>query len=310
MLDLRKMRFQIGLCLVVCCLGNGTFGQSVLTYSDSLNSRKLATVIGVETVGTVGTLLALNGLWYTQYPKVPFHTFNDNPDWLQVDKLGHALTSYYIGYAGIEALKWSGVDDTKATWLGGGLGFIYLSGLEIMDGYSSGWGFSGGDMIANAAGTALVIGQGLIWNEQRIRLKYSAHHTEFAPHRPELLGSNGLERLLKDYNGQTYWLSVNIKAFLFKEKKFPAWLNLALGYGAEEMISGSVNPELYCMDDCWCNNLKRYRQWYLSFDVDLSRIKIKSKLLKTVLGTFGFIKIPAPAIELSKNGINLKPFYF
>jgi hypothetical protein len=310
MSGLRNLWFHIGLCIVVCCIGSGIFSQSVLTYSDSLNSRKLATVIGVETVGTAGTLLALNSLWYAQYSKVAFHTFNDNPEWLQVDKLGHALTSYYIGYAGIEALKWSGVNDRKAIWLGGGLGFVYLTGLEIMDGFSSGWGFSGGDMIANAAGMTLVIGQGLEWNEQRIRLKYSAHHTEFASYRPTLLGSNGLERLLKDYNGQTYGLSVNIKSFLFKEKKFPTWLNLAFGYSADEMISGSVNPEFHCMNDCWCNSLKRYRQWYLSFDVDLSRIKIKSKLLKTVLGTFGFIKIPAPALELSKNGINLKPFYF
>ncbi len=310
MLVLKKLQLLLLLSPILWTVNYHSYGQSILHYSDSLNSRKLAAVIGIETIGTVGSLLALNELWYNQYQQTPFHFFNDNSEWLQMDKIGHSMTSYYIGYAGIEALKWSGLGDKQATWFGGGLGLVYLSGLELMDGFSEGWGFSMGDMLANAAGTVLVIGQGVAWNEQRIKLKFSAHYTAFADYRPSLLGTSGAERLLKDYNGQTYWLSLNIKSFLFKNTKFPGWLNLALGYGAEEMISGKDDPEMYCMNESWCNDLNRYRQWYLSVDVDLSKLKIKNRWVRMVFGTFGFIKLPAPALELSKNGLQLKPFYF
>lgn len=284
--------------------------QSVLTDSDSLNTRRLAIVIGAESIGTIGSLVALNSVWYEQYPKVSFHNFNDNGEWLQVDKVGHVVTSYCIGHAGIEALRWAGVEERKAIWVGGGLGCVYLTGLEILDGYSSGWGFSTGDMLANAVGMGVLVSQELAWKDQRMKLKFSTHHTNYAPFRPNLLGSNGFERLLKDYNGQTYWLSINLKSFVFKETEFPPWLNVAFGYSATEMISGSVDSFESCVDDCWCSSLKRYRQWYLSLDIDLSKIKAKHPLLKTLFGTIGFIKIPSPALEYSKKGLKLKAFYF
>jgi hypothetical protein len=39
---------------------------------------------------------------------------------------------------------------------GSGLGFV-LTAVEVMDGYSSDWGASTGDIIANASGTALCV---------------------------------------------------------------------------------------------------------------------------------------------------------
>ncbi|MEJ6491389.1 MAG: hypothetical protein QNL60_02870 [Flavobacteriales bacterium] len=59
-------------------------------------------------------------------------------------------------------------------------------------------------MGANALGSGLFLGHHLLWKEQRIVLKFSSHPTEFAKYRPEVLGSSYPERLLKDYNGQTY----------------------------------------------------------------------------------------------------------
>jgi len=284
--------------------------QSFFEVPDSLNKKRLKGVVITETVGTLGSMYGLNKMWYSQYPRSSFHLFNDNAEWLQMDKAGHSITAYYIGYAGIQALKWTGVDRKKAIWFGGGLGFIYQSGFEMLDAFSVGWGFSIGDMIANGSGTALVISQELMWDEQRVKLKFSAHQTNFADFRPNVLGSSFSERLLKDYNGQTYWLSFNIKSFAFKETKFPSWLSVAVGYSASEMISGTPDSDLYCNGDSWCIGLDRYRQWYVSLDADLTKIKTKSNLLKTIFGTFGFIKIPAPAIEFSRKGTKLKGFYF
>jgi hypothetical protein len=54
----------------------------------------------------------------------------------------------------------------------------------------------------------------------------------------------------------------------------------------------------------------RYSQWYFSLDVDLHRIKTKSKILIGVLTTLGWIKFPFPALEFNKNGVAFHPIYF
>lgn len=301
------------LCQLFIYLLFGTLnlnGQSFFTPSDTLNKKRLIGVISTEAVASLGSLIVLNSVWYKQYPKSSFQLFDDHREWLQMDKVGHAMTSYYIGYAGIEALNWAGVDSKKSALYGGSLGLLYLTGLEVMDGFSANWGFSTGDMLANVAGTGLVVGQELMWEEQRIQLKVSTHLTPYATFRPNVLGSSTPERWLKDYNGQTYWLSANVSSFLPEESKFPKWLNVAVGYGAEEMISGEDNPHQYCNGDAWCLGLNRYRQWYLSLDADLTKLPIKNKFFKTVLGTFGFIKLPFPALEFNSRGVMFHPFYF
>ena len=174
--------------------------------------------------------------------------------------------------------------------------FAFLTGVEILDGYSKEWGFSVGDFVANTTGTGLLIGQELLWNEQRINLKYSFHTTKYANIRPEILGENFLQQSIKDYNGQTYWLSANLWSFN-KKSKIPKWLNIAVGYGGEGMLSG--NRGTFTDVDNFKD--ERYRQFYLSFDVDLTKIKTRSKLLKTMFSAINFIKIPAPTVEFNTN---------
>lgn len=216
-----------------------------------------------------------------------------------MDKVGHLMTSYSVGRVGIGLMKWSGVERKKAIWYGGMLGSVFLTTVEMLDGYSSQWGFSIGDLTANTAGSLFVIAQELLWDEQRMVLKYSFQQSRYAWYRQEMLGSNLQENLLKDYNGQTYWLSLNISSFLKKETKFPKWLNLAFGYGADGMIGARSNPMVVDITGKEVISFQRYRQFYLSLDVDLTRIPTKSKFLKTVFNTIGFIKFPAPAIEFN-----------
>jgi len=283
--------------------------MNFLEYPDSLNKKRRNSVIITEALGTISSLAMLNEVWYKNYSTGSFHFFNDGKEWMQVDKMGHAMTSYYVGIAGIEALEWSGVKKKKATIWGGSLGLLYLTGVEFLDGYSDKWGFSGYDMLANSSGAAIAISQNLLWNEQRIKLKFSTHQTEFAALRPNLLGSNFSERILKDYNGQTYWLSINIKDFLKEDSKFPAWLNVAVGYGAEEMVTGNIDAD-WCLTNPICNDLNRYRQFYLSFDADLSKIEYKRKFFKLLFGSFGFLKFPAPTLEFNKNRLKGHLFYY
>jgi hypothetical protein len=79
---------------------------------------------------------------------VPFHFFNDNKGYLQVDKFGHAFGAYFESYIGYHWLRKSGVSKSKGLVYGATLGFILQSPIEIMDGIHEGWGFSWGDMAA------------------------------------------------------------------------------------------------------------------------------------------------------------------
>lgn len=266
--------------------------------SDSLHKKRLNTVIVSEAVIGSATLIALNQAWYADYPHSDFHFINDNAEWLQMDKAGHVFSAYHLGSFGAKALKWSGADKKSQLLYGSTLGLAFLTTVEVMDGFSANWGASLGDVAANVSGTALFVSQELLWDEQRIVPKFSFHTTPYASARPNVLGSSFSEQILKDYNGQTYWLSANIYSFFKSSRTIPKWLNVAVGYGAEGMIIGKdefVNTVFLPTD-------KRYRQFYLSLDVDLTKIETKSHFVKTILTVFNTIKIPAPTFEIKGLG--------
>ena len=293
--------------------------HSVISSNDSIqffqaskkcNTKRLGIVIGGEVAIYGGLMVGLNSLWYKDFPRTKFHYFNDNKEWLQMDKVGHATTAYYVGKLGIQALDWSGVKHRNAIIYGGCLGSIFLTTVEIFDGYSAGWGFSKGDILANTAGSALLIAEELLWKEQRVSIKFSYTPSKYAQYRPNVLGKNFSESLLKDYNAQTYWLSANISSFLKSETKFPRWLNVAVGYGADGMTGGSDNPSAD-KDGNALPIFKRYRQYYFSLDVELAKIHTHSKFINSLFETIGFIKFPAPAVEYNNvKGVVFHPFFF
>ncbi|WP_242131985.1 DUF2279 domain-containing protein [Aestuariivivens marinum] len=270
--------------------------ETFLTPSDTLNITRRNTVIISEASFVTISLIGLNQLWYSDFERSKFHVINDNNQWLQMDKLGHVFASYQMGRVGAELLNWSGVSKKGQLIYGATLGLGFLTAVEILDGYSAEWGYSWGDIAANALGTGLYVGQELLWNEQRIHLKFSFHKTKYAGLNPDKLGEGFLEEILKDYNGQTYWLSFNLHAF-FKEFNIPKWLNFAVGYSADGMLQGVED-----IDNNLLTNNNRRRQFYLSFDVNLNELKTNSRFLKSIFSVFNVIKVPFPTLELSKNG--------
>ena len=296
-----KTRFYF--ILFVFIFSSSVFSQ-ILKPTDILNTKKRNTVVISQAALSAGVLIGLHQLWYADYPKSDFHFINDNAQWLQMDKAGHAFSSYQLGRFSKEALQWSGVSRKNQLLYGATLGFVFLSAVEVMDGYSSNWGASIGDVAANASGTVMYASQELLWKEQRIVPKFSFHTTPYAPVRPNVLGNTLSEQIIKDYNGQTYWLSVNLHSFI-KDSKVPKWFNIAVGYGAEGMITGNNT----FINTIFLPESKRYRQFYFSFDADLTKIPTKSHLLKTFFSIFNSVKIPAPTFEINGKG-NLRFHYF
>ena len=118
----------------------------------------------------------------------------------------------------------------------------------------------------------------------------------------DLFGTGYFELLLKDYNAQTIWASVNIHSFLKEESRFPKWLNVAVGYGAYNMYGGYSNrwekdgADFVLSED----DYPRYSQYFLTLDADLTRIPSKSPFVRTLLGMLNVIKLPFPAVEFNK----------
>ena len=109
-----------------------------------------------------------------------------------------------------------------------------------------------------------------------------------------MLGGNYAERLLKDYNGQTYWLSVAPCAFMKRETRFPKWIAVSLGYSAEGMLGASSNivdghPEFL--------DVSRNRRFLLSLDIDFRKIPARNKTLRTIFSLINTLKVPFPALE-------------
>jgi uncharacterized protein YfiM (DUF2279 family) len=254
----------------------------------------LTTGIGIG-AGIAGSFILLDRAWYSDHERAPLHTFDDSAEWLQMDKAGHFFSAYSLGRWGHALLDRCNTSERTAIWIGGSLGLVFLSGVEVLDGTSAAWGFSWSDMAANVAGTSFFIGQQALWEEQRIFVKLSAHPTHFAEMRPSLLGEGLGERILKDYNGQTIWLSANVPRLTGLD--LPPWLCISASYGVDGLISAHASEPLLNVF-----SHERIRQYYISPDIDLTRIGVKSKVLKTVLFVLNGVKIPSPTLEFRSNG--------
>jgi uncharacterized protein YfiM (DUF2279 family) len=274
---------------------------------DLLNRKKLNYTLAASAINLTGMTVLLNEAWYKNHDRSSFHFYDDSGEWLQMDKAGHFFTSYALSLAGIELIRNTGMDNTRAVWYGSLYGPVFLSVIEVLDGFSAEWGFSIADMAANFAGTGLAISQELLTGRQTIRIKYSYRHSSLAQYRPEMLGRNLPERMLKDYNGQAYWISANISDLTGIPGVIPDWLNIAFGYSANGMLGGYSDS--YISDDL--ADPLRYRQFFLAPDIDLSKIHTKSRTVKSILKALNFLKTPAPALEYNRyDGLKLHLIFF
>lgn len=280
--------------------------KAVTPEARTPNNKRLLIAISANAVLWTGSFVALNKAWYAGYPRSSFHFFNDNSEWNQMDKAGHMWTAYQVSRVSGELWKWTGLNTNKAAVLGGLSGIMYQGIIEVQDGFSSEWGFSWGDLAANTAGAAAFVLQQTGWKDQRIQIKMSYwpyhYRPEFIDRRNQLFGKTIQERMLKDYNSQTYWLSMNMSAFL-PGSNLPRWLNLSVGYGSNGLLGANSNRWRDKQGDMHeRNDVHRVRRLYISPDIDLTRIRTKSRILRSVFFVLNSIKIPAPAIEFNSMG--------
>lgn len=301
--------------------------RSAFLRPDTTLNKGKAALVGGSILGIYGGALGfLSHYWYKDYPRGRFRFFNDGREWMGQDKMGHVYTTYIESRWAVGLFRWTGMKDRNAIIIGGLTGSFLQTSIEILDGFSTKWGFSGYDILANTAGSALVIAQELAWQEQRITLKISASRHSYPADvrgRAEALyGTRPIETALKDYNALTTWASVNISSFMKKDRAFPRWLSVSVGYGANGMLGGFANQ--WCEGDAGVNyedcpmaqrverpDIRRYPQFYLSLDIDFTRIETKKAWLKVLFNLINVLKVPAPTLEFNPvHKVRFHPLFF
>jgi hypothetical protein len=284
--------------------------QRFFEPSDSTNKNRL--IVAHSTAGVLysGSMIGLYQIWYKNQEALGFQFFDDSRDWLQMDKMGHLYSSFWLQNRTYALYRWSGMSQKKALWWSSGFSVLYMNTFEIMDGFSQDYGFSVADVAANTLGIGLFTAQQALWNDQYLSMKFSYSHSPYAQYRPNTLGSTTPERLLKDYNGQTYWFNLNLGKITPETWRIPDWFCLSFGYSISEKLKS--DNKFYAVD---FNNqtleFNAYRRYFLSLDIDLSKLPVKKPWLKTLLANVNMIKIPLPTLELnSRNGARFYGLYF
>ncbi len=281
--------------------------------ADSLDKVRFYSALGIGLSSFTATSIGLYNSWYKNFDQSKFHLFNDWKEWRGMDKMGHAYTSYNLCNIGYQGARWTGISKKGGLVIAGIGSTVIQTTIEIMDGHSSKWGFSLGDVAFNTIGTGLFIAQQSFWDDQKFRIKVSSSRKDYqdqillsqngiessiSDRIDQLYGESTMERFLKDYNAQTIWVSANIKSII-PSAPVPKWLNLAFGFSGENLLGGFDN-QWFIADEKYVapeNIYPRYHQFILSFDADLNKIKTKNHFVNSLLALLNSFKLPAPAIE-------------
>lgn len=280
------------------------------------NKKRIQVITAGNIIGYSGVLIGLNNIWYSQFSRSKFHFFNDNPEWLQVDKAGHMYGAYIESRTSNEMWRWAGLPRKKRIWISGLSGLAYQSIIEVLDGFSSEYGFSVGDYISNIIGSSIFIAEEFAWDDQRIKLKFSFHRKDYGSpnlnaRANDIYGKSQTTRFIEDYNAVTDWASIDLKSF-FTKAYLPTWFAIAVGYGAEGMFGARSNIAKDKNGNVTFDrsDIKRYRQWFLAPDIDLSKIKTNNKNVKIILTILSAFKFPTPSIEFSNGNIKAHWIHF
>lgn len=246
------------------------------------------TIVGVLGVGAFTALhVYYSNTWWKDQAKY-FKYAEDGFYARNVDKVSHIYTANLITEGSSMAYEWAGIHPKKALLYGIITSLAYETYIEINDGFAPNWGFDWIDMGANIFGAIYPVLQRESDVLNHINFKWSFN--------PKWLEKKVTQKddLLDDYTNMTFWLSVNPE-FIFPKsvtegKYYPNFLAIALGLSIKNASHtfGSLNA---------------YDEWFLAFDIDITKLPGKSDFLKKLKKLLNFYHIPTPAVRFSPSGI-------
>ncbi len=269
--------------------------DSLSVQEEGVNKTRLYIVGGAMAASMIGIHLYQESGWW-KYNRAPFHFREDLTYGRSVDKIGHFYGTTLWAYSLRKVLDWANVPERAALYYGSAGAFLFQTFVEVEDGFSA-WGFDRVDFLADLGGALWPIAREHSDFLRSFDLKMSYKPTALL-NQPGGGGFAGQKHLLMDdYEGQTFWLSVNPPQ-IFGEGTlsfWPGFLNLAVGYGARNVSGVSGSP---------------YSVVYLGFDYDMKKIIPQtSAFLVTLSEVLNFIHFPAPAVRISPTAVLYGVYY-
>ena len=174
------MRILIFLCVLSLVFSATSQNSREPSSIGKINKKRF--IVSSSSIGLVcsASLIGLHRLWYSKETQEAFHLFDDSKNWMQMDKMGHVMSSYELSRNLSEVYEWTGMTRRSSALLASSISLAYMSAIEIMDGHSSGWGFSISDMAANLLGPGWFLFQESFFSKQIFQPKFSFHQTIYA----------------------------------------------------------------------------------------------------------------------------------
>ncbi|MGE5479786.1 MAG: DUF2279 domain-containing protein [Chloroflexota bacterium] len=241
----------------------------------------------------------------------PFHTYEDAEFTLWLDKPGHFFGTYLPCYVMQEALFTSGLSyDASAIW-GGVLGLAYNSYVEILDGYSIGFGFSPSDFYADIAGATFFVAQHFSPFLQNFTPKFQyikpSWHGE--------LDRYPSDAFIDNYSAQTFWMSVNVYNLLptGMKKYWVPWLDLSVGYAVYSLCNPRLDRPCTCQSEKQTGATYGNPKLLISLDWNLQQMFPNADgFLGWLIQSANYFKLPSPVLEIGTKDVKFSfiyPFY-
>lgn len=267
------------------------------TPGNKINILRLGIVAGASAVILGGIYYRWKTAWWNN-GTADFHidynyTYIDN-----VDKVGHLYGGILFTECFGVGLRWAGLSEESSLLYGGILSTLVYTGVELKDGYAPTWGFDPLDLGASVVGAFYPYAQKKIPFLMNFNFKWSYFPSNSKYYNDLNKESRNNQFFNDDYEGQTFWVTANLRNLMPPSINsfFPDFLNLALGISVENL----ADP------------LNKHRVFIISPDIDITKlIQTDSNFLNEILRLLNYLHLPLPAIRISPGfkayAIYLKP---
>lgn len=259
--------------------------KSTFTVSSNINYSRMALVGGTSLAFLGGFYYRMKTAWWNNGTG-RFHFSYGDKYAKNLDKLGHFYGAILFTEGFGLGLKWAGLDEESSLLYGGILSTIVYGGIEVKDGFAPYWGFDPADMAADVVGAIYPYLQTQIGFLRDFNFKWSYWPSK-SPYFTKIDGVNQNDQFFTDdYEGQTFWLSINVRNYFPKSMKsfWPDFLNVAGGISVQH-LDGHGNGDYVLI---------------ISPDIDFQKLfKTDSSFLNSLLHYLNYLHFPLPAIQVS-----------
>jgi hypothetical protein len=245
--------------------------------------------------------MQMKTIWKEHTPNLKFQD-----DWAQelwLDKFGHFYGVYTASYFLREGFVMSGLSWNTSNNLAAGIGLLYSTYVEILDGYGEKWGFSKTDWFADLAGGMFFAAQNYVPFLQNFTPKFMFIPSQWFGYTPRIPH----DIFIDDYSSQVFFISINVHNILPEnwKKYYPSWLELSVGYTVRNHLE-NLAPERQNLEPCaecvsWEAGYWGSPRLIIALDYNLAKLLPDGgNTWNWFKQSLNLLKLPSPALEIGK----------